>query len=56
LEIANHAARTAQAEVPAPNPSGRKIVARSGADYQFLETDEVLALQAEREIGVDHHC
>jgi DNA-binding LytR/AlgR family response regulator len=50
LEIANHTARIAQAAVPAPIPSGRKIVGRSGADYVLLETDEVLAFQAEREL------
>ena len=29
---------------------GRKIVARSGADYVLLDTEEVLAFQAEREL------
>jgi len=50
LEIANHIARIAQAAIPAPTPTGRKIVGRSGDDYLLLETDEVLAFQAEREL------
>jgi len=51
LEIANHAASVAAAAVArAPVPAGRKIVARSGSDYLLLETDEVLAFQAEREL------
>jgi DNA-binding LytR/AlgR family response regulator len=50
LEIANHAARIAQAAVSAPTPNGRKIVGRSGAEYLLLDTEEVLAFQAEREL------
>ena len=50
LQIANHAAKIAAAAEPSmPNP-GRKIVARNGADYVILDTDEVLAFQAEREL------
>lgn len=53
LEIANHAAKIAAAVQPptssTPNP-GRKIVARSGVDYVLLDTEEVLAFQAEREL------
>ena len=50
LEIANQAARIAAAAEPPASPTGRKIVARSGADYLLLDTDEVLAFQAEREL------
>ena len=51
LEIANYTARIAAAAEPAAaSPKGRKIVARSGADYVLLDTDEVLAFQAEREL------
>jgi DNA-binding LytR/AlgR family response regulator len=49
LQIANHAAKIAAAEPSTPNP-GRKIVARNGPDYVILDTDEVLAFQAEREL------
>jgi two-component system LytT family response regulator len=50
LQIANHAAKIAAAVEPStPNP-GRKIVGRNGADYVILDTDEVLAFQAEREL------
>jgi DNA-binding LytR/AlgR family response regulator len=50
LEIANQAARIAAAAAPSAPATGRKIVARSGADYVLLDTDEVLAFQAEREL------
>lgn len=50
MEIANHAARIAAAEEPSAPGMGRKIVGRSGADYVLLDTEEVLAIQAEREL------
>ena len=57
LEIANHAATIAAAAVAAPAlpavapaPARYKVVARSGADYVLLDTAEVLAFQAEREL------
>lgn len=50
IEIANHAARIAAAAQPSAPAKGRKIVGRSGADYVLLDTEEVLALQAEREL------
>jgi len=50
LEIANRAAKIAAAAEPAAPTVGRKIVARSGADYLLLDTEEVLAFQAEREL------
>jgi DNA-binding LytR/AlgR family response regulator len=43
-------ARIAAAAAPAAPAPGRKIVARSGADYVLLDTGEVLAFQAEREL------
>lgn len=50
LEIANQAAKISAAAEPSMPAMGRKIVARSGADYVLLDTDEVLAFQAEREL------
>jgi DNA-binding LytR/AlgR family response regulator len=50
LEIANQAAKIAAATEPSPSGPGRKIVARNGSDYILLDTDEVLAFQAEREL------
>ena len=50
LEIANHAAKIASAAASSNPNMGRKIVARNGTDYLILNTDEVLAFQAEREL------
>jgi two-component system LytT family response regulator len=50
LEIANHAAKIAAAAEPSSPQKGRKVVARNGSDYVILDTDEVLAFQAEREL------
>jgi len=50
LEIANQAATIAAAADPSKPTMGRKIVGRSGDDYVLLDTDEVLAFQAEREL------
>jgi DNA-binding LytR/AlgR family response regulator len=50
LEIANHTARIAAAAEPPAPATGRRIVGRSGADYVLLDTEEVLALQAEHEL------
>jgi DNA-binding LytR/AlgR family response regulator len=50
LEIANRAAGIAAAAQRSAPAAGRKIVGRSGADYVLLDTEEVLALQAEREL------
>jgi two-component system, LytTR family, response regulator len=49
LEIANHAAKIASVAVVSTPTTGRKIVGRSGTDYVLLDTEEVLAFQAERE-------
>lgn len=48
-KIANRAARIASAAEPPASPTAR-IVARSGADYLLLDTEEVLAFQAEGEL------
>jgi DNA-binding LytR/AlgR family response regulator len=50
LEIANHAAKISAAVDPSAPAMGRKIVGRSGADYVLLDTEEVLAFQAEHEL------
>ena len=50
LEIANLAARIGAVAEPSTGHTGRKIVARNGADYLLLDTEEVLAFQAEREL------
>jgi two-component system, LytTR family, response regulator len=50
LEIANFAAKVAAAAEPSKPTTGRKIVARSGDDYVLLDSQEVLAFQAEREL------
>ena len=46
LEIAQDLAKIASA-AEMPNPAGRKLVGRVGRDYHLLDTDEVVALQAE---------
>lgn len=50
LEIANQAATIAAAIEPPTPTMGRKIVGRNGDDYVLLDTEEVLAFQAEREL------
>jgi len=50
LEIANQAAKIAAAAEPSPPAQSRKIVGRSGSDYVLLDTEEVLAFQAEHEL------
>jgi two-component system LytT family response regulator len=49
LKIANQAARIAAAAGPPASPASR-IVARNGADYLLLDSEEVLAFQAEGEL------
>jgi len=49
-KIARHAARIAAAVEPPTSRAGQRIVARSGAEYLLLDTDEVLAFQAEGEL------
>jgi DNA-binding LytR/AlgR family response regulator len=49
-EVANRIARIAAAAESPNSPTRRKIVGRSGAEYFLLDTDEVLAFQAEREL------
>jgi DNA-binding LytR/AlgR family response regulator len=50
LEIANQVAQIASVDTPANPVQHRKIVGRSGTDYVFLDADDVLAFQAEREL------
>jgi two-component system LytT family response regulator len=49
LEIAQDLAKIASA-ADAPNLARRKLVGRAGREYYLLDTDEVLALQAEGEL------
>lgn len=49
LEIANQVAEIAVADESHPG-ARRKIVGRSGSEYFLLDTDEILAFQAEREL------
>jgi two-component system LytT family response regulator len=48
--LAEQMARISAAAEPPVSPASHRIVARSGAEYLLLNTDEVLALQAEREL------
>jgi DNA-binding LytR/AlgR family response regulator len=50
LEIADQVARIAAASDAANSPQACKVVGRNGADYFLLDTNEVLAFQAEREL------
>ena len=50
VEAAQRLARIAAVGAAAEAVSNRKIVGRSKADYVFVNTDEVLAFQAEREL------
>lgn len=48
-EVATHLDRIAAAESSNP-PGNKKVVGRLGEEYIFLEADDVLAFQAEREL------
>ncbi len=50
LEIANHAAKIASAGEFFKPAVSRKIIGRNGNDYVVLDTEDVLAFQAEREL------
>jgi two-component system, LytTR family, response regulator len=50
LEIANDVANIASVAESSKTPNGRKFVGRSGAEYFFVDEDEILAFQAEREL------
>jgi two-component system LytT family response regulator len=50
VDVANQLARLAAVNPAAGMTGKRKIVGRSGADYVLLDTDDVLAFQAEREL------
>ena len=49
-EIANQIARMASIATPNHPTKSRRVVGRNGADYILLDTDEILAFQAEREL------
>src|SRR6476646_10338120 len=49
IENANQIAAIASEGQPTQRKS-RKVIGRSGADYILLDTDDVLAFQAEREL------
>jgi DNA-binding LytR/AlgR family response regulator len=50
LEIANQAANIASAVTPFNTANGKKVIGRSGGEYFLLDTSEILAFQAEREL------
>jgi len=50
VEVANQLAQIASLSTPANPAKSRRVVGRNGADYILLDTDEVLAFQAEREL------
>ncbi|HXK04161.1 MAG TPA: LytTR family DNA-binding domain-containing protein [Verrucomicrobiae bacterium] len=50
IEIASRVAAIASVTTPEHPARSRKIVGRTGDDYLLLDTDEVLAFQAEREL------
>ena len=49
-EVAARLDRIASAAEPSNAPRTRKVVGRSGEEYFFLDADDVLAFQAEREL------
>src|ERR1039457_2823653 len=49
-EVAARLDRIASAAEPSNAPKTRKVVGRSGEEYFFLDADDVLAFQAEREL------
>jgi two-component system LytT family response regulator len=50
IEIANQVARISAAGSPVSKTKTHKLVGRYGKDYHVLDLDDVLALQAEREL------
>jgi DNA-binding LytR/AlgR family response regulator len=50
IEIANQVAKILAAGSPASKTKTHKLVGRHGNDYHLLDLDDVLALQAEREL------
>jgi two-component system LytT family response regulator len=49
-QLAENAAKLAEATVPATLPRARKVVGRSGEEYFLLDANEILAFQAERDL------
>ena len=50
LQLAENAAKLAEATVPATLPPTRKVVGRSGEEYFLLDVNDILAFQAEGEL------
>ncbi|HEY6345460.1 MAG TPA: LytTR family DNA-binding domain-containing protein [Bryobacteraceae bacterium] len=50
LETANEVAKIVAAAAPPSPVISRKIVGRNGSEYYLLDSDEILAFQAEREL------
>jgi DNA-binding LytR/AlgR family response regulator len=50
IEIANQVAQIASVSTPSNPAKSRRVVGRNGEDYVLLDSDEVLAFQAEREL------
>ncbi|MBV9746900.1 MAG: response regulator transcription factor [Acidobacteriia bacterium] len=50
VEIASQVAQIASISTPTNPAKSRRVVGRVGADYILLDTDEILAFQAEREL------
>jgi two-component system LytT family response regulator len=49
-QLAENAAKLAEATVPATLPRARKVVGRTGEEYFLLDANEILAFQAEGEL------
>ena len=49
-QLAENAAKLAEATVPATLPPTRKVVGRSGEEYFLLDVNDILAFQAEGEL------
>ena len=49
-QLAENAAKLAEATVPATLPPARKVVGRSGEEYFLLDVSDILAFQAEGEL------
>ena len=49
-DVAAHIDKIASAAAPSKTPMNRKVVGKSGDEYVFVDADDVLAFQAEREL------
>ena len=50
LEVANDGRKNRGIAAPPNSAASRKVVGRSGSEYFLLDTDEILAFQAEGEM------